>query len=318
VYLDVAGARRRSRGDARLPASTVAAFLEAAAEEGIRFAPVYPVGVPSVAPAVARAADDQRLGAALRVAVDGLVVPSGRALADVVADEAEGLGLAPADVDLVVDLGYLDTNFDTDAASAGRILDPLAALARWRSVVLAGGSVPGTLSTAVRDGQFGGIPRLEWRLWLEMRETRPLLRFGDYGVQNPVPPDPGHASLMRASIRYTTGDFVLAVRGVGPVLKMSREAKEAEYRELARRVFEHPSFAHCCSSDQFIAECADGRVAVLAQQKWRGISTLHHLSVVARQVDAVLSPAPGRPVSERVRTPRGSSAERRGQARVHP
>ncbi len=115
---------------------------------------------------------------------------------------------------------------------------------------------PRTLSAAVGDGQLGGILRTEWRLWQEMRAARPWLRFGDYGVQNPVPPHPGHAPLMRASIRYTAGDYMLAARGEGPVLKMSREAKEAEYRELAQRVFEHPSFAPCCSGDQFIADCA--------------------------------------------------------------
>jgi hypothetical protein len=294
VYLDVAGVRQRSPREPRLPAAAAAAVLEAVAEEGMRFAPVYPLGVPAVAAAVARAAADQRLGAALRVAVDGLILPSGRALPEVVVDGLERLGLDPDEVDLVVDLGYLDPNFDLDAASAGRILDPLAAIARWRSVVLAAGSVPGTLSAIVGDGQFGGIRRLEWGLWHDLRANRPWLRFGDYGVQNPVPPDPGRAPLMRASIRYTADDFVLAVRGVGPVLKMPRADKETEYRRLARLVAEHPSFAHCCSADQFILDCAEGREAVRAQQIWRRVSTLHHLSVVARQIQSVVLPPPER------------------------
>ena len=174
-------------------------------------------------------------GAALRVTVDGLVMPTAGPSRDVVADPAEGLRPGPGGVDLVVDLGYLDAT-STPMPSTGRRLDPLAALAAWRSVVLAGGR---SRTHHHRRGRpVGGVHAASSRLWLEMPETRPWLRFGDYECRTPSHRT-RRAPLMRASIRYTAGDYMLAMRGEGPVLEVAA-GEEVEYRELARRVFEHP------------------------------------------------------------------------------
>ncbi len=224
----------------------MATLLAGASDAGMRYVPVYPVGQPALADLAARAATEQGLGLAIRHRVDGLTAIGGRSLADALAREFEALKTPPAVTDLIVDLAYLHPDFTVEADDVTRLLDPFLAVGPWRSVVLAASSVPQTLADEVHDGQFKGILRREWALWRSLRRTYSSLRFGDYGIQNPIPPDPVNTQHMRASIRYTSGDWMYVVRGEGPVRRMRAEEQAAQYRHLAELLFLHSAFTECC------------------------------------------------------------------------
>jgi hypothetical protein len=253
---------------------------------------VYPVGQRRLAACTARAAAEQGLGLAIRYRVDGLTSTGGRSLAGALAQEVDALSATPSEADLIVDLAYLHPDFTIGPDDVTRLLDPLLAVGPWRSIVLAASSVPATLSDEVRDGQFAGIARREWALWPALRQRYPGLRFGDYGIQNPIPPDPINTQHMRASIRYTSSDWMYVVRGEGPLRLMSAAEQVAQYRHLAQLVFLHPAFTECCAGDRAIVECADGRWEVRAQNVWRYVSTVHHLSTVAIDFVALASRPP--------------------------
>jgi hypothetical protein len=318
IYLDPVGLRRRSSATRPIGASTAGLLFGGARDAGIRYVPVYPIGMSAVAGQVARAAADQGLGLAIRYRIVDAAATGGRSLADVLRSEADMLGGSAESMDLIIDLGYLHPDFSLDADQIVRVLHQLMAVATWRTVTFAGSSVPPSLSDEVPDGQFKGILRREWALWRSLFRAYPGLRYGDYAIQNPIPPDPVNTQFMRASIRYTSGDWMLAVRGDRALRQMRPEEQAAEYQHLAELLFLHPDFKECCAGDRFIVDCSDRRVEVRTQQAWRYVGTLHHLTTVVAQLSAltalpaaaaVLGPTAQRPRPESVRrTARRSGA----------
>lgn len=311
IYLDPAGVERRSRAAKPIGPAIVAAVLDGAAEAGMRFVPVYPVGQRPLVELVTRTSTAQRLGLAIRLRVDGLAGMGSRSIADRLAAELETLATPAATTDLVIDLAYLHPDFTIEADDVRRIIDPLLAIGPWRSLVIAASSVPATLADEVRDGQFKGILRREWGLWRSLRREYPAIRFGDYGIQSPVPPDPINTQYMRASIRYTSADWMYVARGDGPLRQMRPDEQAAQYQHLAELVFLHPAFTECCAGDRAIVDCSDGRWIVRAQQAWRAISTLHHLTTVSADLKALVA-RPGRRLQPAPRTavPRASERHR--------
>jgi hypothetical protein len=287
-------------------------IFQAAGEAGLAFAPVYLVGRTDTATIVAEFARHQSLGLAVRFRVADLIARGSRQLADLLAVEITALDQIPGSMDLVVDLGYMSPDAELSASDLAPLLERLQNTTPWRSIVVAATSVPPSVAPFVNEGSLNGIRRQEWALWNGLRRLGfASLRFGDYGIQNSIPPDPMNAPRMVASIRYTAGDWMFVARGEGSVRHMSAPEQVAEYRELARRMFLHPPFIgrDCCAGDRFIEDCADGLNEVRTQRVWRGWGTLHHIVVVSIDVSEALPTTVRRAEVGTRRIPAGSRRE---------
>jgi hypothetical protein len=180
---------------------------------------------------------------------------------------------------------------DHSAADLSMILDEALGPGPWRNVIVAGTSVPRSLSdVGIPEGSFGFIPRVEWRLWNEIHSSRSeRIVFGDYGVQSPKAPDKTKSGMMRANIRYTTADSILALRGVGAFNTLSPSQRVQQYQDLSRRLMENPIFTgrSCCAADLTLEQCADGHISPVSQTEWRRVGAMHHLTQVVGQLLAV-------------------------------
>ena len=243
---------------------------------------MYPFRLTDVADLV-RVFTSDAVGAAVLVPPDAGVAWSNASLDLELRDEVRRLGIPPAQLDAVVDLGYIPVGADGQA-SAIWLVRQVAAAAPWRSIIVAGTSVPDSVAEEVPDDSLSGIERRERALFETVQaEVDVSLRFGDHVVQHPVPPTPAAVPKMRASIRYTAGDFMYVSRGGRPLGEL--DDIPSEYRELALRLREHPPFAgsDCCWGDEFIEGLADGRIAAHGQHWMRAVGTCHHLTVVSRE-----------------------------------
>jgi hypothetical protein len=289
LYLDCTGVALRSRRQVRTTASEADTLYGHALSVGLRFAPVYTIGQPDTRLVIRNVSASVPLGVAVRFRPLGLAAVGSRSVTTVAADELGSLGIALDKADLILDLGYLDPDSTVAETGISTLLEELTRLGGWRSVTIAATSVPESVSEFVNEGSINAIRRQEWFLWQRLvTQGWPDLRFGDYGIQNCLPPDPGSAPRMVASVRYTTEGHMYVSRGRGEVQRMSPTQKDQEYRDLAQRLFLHPPFLgrECCLGERFIEDCADGRKNVRSQQVWRGWGTLHHVVLTARQVVA--------------------------------
>jgi hypothetical protein len=284
IYLDAVGSPRRSQRIAPLSASYMCLVYESAIASSLAFAPVYPFRRPDLGDVVRTYMSDP-VGAAVLVSRDSALTWGAERLDRELRNEVRSLGIDPGRLDVVADLGYIPAGAD-DVRTTSWFVRQVAAAAPWRSIVLAGTSVPDSVAEEVPDDSLNGIERRERALFDAVQaEVGIRLRFGDYTVQHPVPPTPAAVPKMRASIRYTAGDFMYVSRGGRPLGELDRDDIPAEYREIASRLRSHPPFAGpaCCWGDQFVEELSDGRQTARGQHWMRAMATCHHLTVVAAE-----------------------------------
>ena len=89
---------------------------------------------------------------------------------------------------------------------------------------------------------------------------------------------------MSASIRYTTADHWLIVKG-----KNVRQYGFDQYFELCRTLVELPEYSgeNFSWGDRFIMRCARGSGGPGNATTWRKVGTNHHLTLVAQQLATV-------------------------------
>jgi len=322
VYLDPVGVPRRRRRIAALGVPYARRVYEAAIACDLAFAPVYPFHRRDLAEVTVAFTSDS-LGAVVLVR-KGDAISWGTSRLDLeLREEVRSLSVEPARLDVIIDLGYISADAN-DADSVVWLVRQVANAAPWRSLVLAGTSIPDSLSAEIPDDSLNAIERRERGLFdaVQARVDLPL-RYGDYAVQHPVPPASGPVPKMRASIRYTAGDFTFVSRGGQPIGEMLRDQVPAEYQRLATRLLRHPTFDHsgCCWGDRFIEELASGARIARRQHMMRAVATCHHLAVVARERSRVRTPggiaaaaatvAGRRRIEPAAKRPRSTSAIRR-------
>ena len=132
------------------------------------------------------------------------------------APQVDEIARAGIDVDLLIDLEYLEPDFELRAADLAPVLQDLIEARQWRAVAILGTSVPATMG-CIPEGTMGSLPRREWQLWLELGacDLPRMPCFGDYAIQHPRPPQEGGGPGMRANIRYTCRRGILIARGSG-------------------------------------------------------------------------------------------------------
>jgi hypothetical protein len=233
--------------------------------------------------AAANAAVVDRRGLALRHRVLRSTSAAGAPIEEVLGARLADLRLPPEDVDLLLDLEYLDEDIELPPERMVRLIVAARSVGSWRRVVVTGSSIPKTMGCVPEDGSRL-LERREWALWLTMpAEVRDGLDFGDHGIQHPTPPKDGGPG-MRANIRYTLADGHLVVRGRGDV----RVEGAAQYAELCRRLVASGHFAGRSYTwgDELIQRCANQEIPPGDQTMWRAAGTAHHLRLVSEQVQA--------------------------------
>jgi Beta protein len=221
-------------------------------------------------------------GVGIRYRLRTVVPPASASIDQYLCALIQSLGASVSDADLIVDLQYIDGDVELDCRDVARALSRMLAVGPWRSVVLLGTSMPSSLGE-VKEGTIGSLPRREWQLWSELREVGlpRVPAYGDYAIQNPLPPNGGGPG-MRANIRYTTDGRTLIARGHGPVIQEGSE----QYRELCEQLVGCREFlgGEYTWGDDIIDKCATGTIAPGAQDMWRGAGTSHHLRFVTEQL----------------------------------
>lgn len=255
----------------------------AAMSQGIAFVPVMPAIVNDhrYVSFVAEAAQEDARGVAIRVPLQSFVAPAGSTLRSTLDKLCAELRCDPAGCDLLFDLGFLNQYDDLESSSILETLEELGNADDWRSIVLLGSSIPRSMGS-IEAGTIGRLRRREWELWksLQSIDLPRMPTFGDYAVQNPLPPASGGWTNSKASIRYTVEDATLVVRGEGPL----RDAEQ--YRDMCRLLVERDDFSGSGYSegDRVIHSCALGQEKAGWQSLWREVGTSHHLQVVCDQL----------------------------------
>lgn len=237
-------------------------------------------------------------GAALRHRLTG--VSYGESIEDLLSRRVEELGATPEQIDLLLDLAYLDPDSDPSARWLSGLLGKVEGIGTWRSIVLIGTSVPSSFGNGlVPERCTKELARREWSLWKSVSgEASASLAFGDYAVQNPVPPVKPPPIGPWANIRYTLADNLLVARG-----RDTRTHGTEQYKELSSWISSHHGFRGAAFSygDSEIARwgASDNPDVVMVESEvdevdevdgstsntyWRGVGTSHHLEVVAEQV----------------------------------
>lgn len=225
------------------------------------------------------AREELRRGAALRV-MPGY--RTHRTLEPII----ERLGLAPAELDVVVDQQYVRAPSQHAVKSVSADLEDVAQLGPFRSITLLAGSVPDKLEgTSTRRN-----PRSEEVLWRSVREvSRQNVRFGDYGVVHPIPPPRTYRS-HHVNVKYSCRAGWLYLREPltdqveHPDENAAEKVRARTLRTLCRRLVDREEFAgpEFSWGDQQMAHAARGGDRVSGSTSVPvALATSHHIAYLA-------------------------------------
>lgn len=216
-----------------------------------------------------------------------IALPAGTTHRDTLIEALDMVMSDIASADLWIDLAYLDPIQEILPRDIAYLVNELASVGDWRSLMLTGTSTPQTLGGFIGLGSVDSISRREWTLWNEVIRCGldRIPAFGDYAIQHPFPPHEGGGPGMRANIRYTVGDRLIVARGFDPVSKVGNVEYPSLCQELiATHEVQDSSYTW---GDSVIHSCAQGRVHPGSQEQWRGAGTSHHLRYVTDQLSGL-------------------------------
>jgi hypothetical protein len=219
------------------------------------------------------------LGACLRLAAAEIQ----RAGLDLrIRDLLSNLSLRRNQVDLHVDCGFVQGSpLDIESICA-----KLSNLNRWRSFTVASGAFPKDL-TGFSVGEHE-LPRLDWCSWRDLMLGSTKLKrrpsFADYTIQHPIFVEPPDQPRYSASIRYTSDDYWVIMRGES-VFKDDGPGM-AQWPANAQMLCERPEFmgAQFSDGDRYIEEMSEQTEKTGNARTWIQAGINHHLTFVARQI----------------------------------
>lgn len=193
------------------------------------------------------------------------------------------LAISPKETHLIIDYEIMTEN----AVSLRELCNRLPRLNEWLTFSIISGVFPRDLTEIKPPGQHL-IRRLDWLTYLqEIRDTAGLPRipsFGDYTIQHPIYYEPPKRANYSASIRYTTNDAWLIMRGEAVFHPNSPGFSQypANAQLLcARQEFCGPDFS---SGDRYIYEMGQQLIRTGNARTWLTAGINHHLSFLAHQI----------------------------------
>lgn len=206
--------------------------------------------------------------------------------------------LAPASIDLIVDLGPADDMIaDGIAALAEAFLSTIPFLSQWSSLTLLASAFPKSMKV-VKSQSHKFISREEWVAWRDSLQvaSQTNLRpptFGDWGIQHPLGVEGFDPVTMQASaaIRYADDSQWLLIKGRGT----KKSKPSLQMPGLAAQLFSGPLKKHFagtkhCAGCEMVAAAAQGGPKLSSPTKWRQIGTTHHLTTVVEALQKLPAP----------------------------
>ena len=193
----------------------------------------------------------------------------------------ETLNVNPETISLIVDCQSVsDANIDYQV-----VCDQIPYLDNLSDFIMLSGAFPKDLSELERNRQHT-ITRYDWLAWQEQVKM-PLQRvpiYGDYTVQYGLFVEPPNFPNMSASIRYTSEDYWVIMRGEGV-----RNPGGPGYRQWPANAFLLCERSEFCGKDfsygdEYIYEKSKMEGTTGNAGTWIRAGINHHLTYVARQV----------------------------------
>jgi hypothetical protein len=186
-----------------------------------------------------------------------------------------------AETDLLVDIGDSADSVLALGSAVNSAFATLASGAAWRSVTLAGTSIPENF-TGLAAGLYTR-PRNEAVLWNQIR-TAGLpytLGYGDYATVSTATPAPGIAWGYPITVKYTLANDFLVCRGVRTKGIGSKDLA-TQLRGHAKSIKGYPGCGPLgyCWADNTIDDIATGRREPSGLEFWVRISVNRHIELV--------------------------------------
>lgn len=222
-------------------------------------------------------------GGALRLNRKDLLDPALRTRAQRV---LERLGLSRDDTDLLIDYEITDPS----APPIESVLERLQPGGRWRTTVAISGAFPKDL-TGFSPGEHLH-PRLDLTWWRSQAgaDYGPTEAFGDYAIQHPIFSEPPRRANFSASIRYTTNEHWVVMRGEGVFNDDGPGFMQwpANAQLLCDRAeFCGPEFSY---GDRYISTMGGQQAKTGNAETWLRAGLNHHLVFTARQLSKMFGP----------------------------
>lgn len=232
---------------------------------------------PEYSAAVLRAAKADRRGVALRISLAQLT------------SAATWLGswkMPLTETDLIIDLANSVGNVLALGSAAHAAFQSLHKAGDWRTVTMAGGNIPATLT-----GYLVGLTmlqRAELQLWNNLRKAGlPYeLDFGDYATIGPDATTEGIGGPVPINAKYTCPPEFAVFHGVktkGPGSK----ARDLQYRSYAKQVVALPSrsaLPHCWGDKMIDAIAASSSSSPGSPASWVSYSVNRHIELTRTQL----------------------------------
>jgi hypothetical protein len=235
--------------------------------------------------AVARLLSEAATGVCIRLEEEDLLLPA--KLPALLDSKMKLLRAEPPSIDLLVDLRFLGT--ESVAARVQmlvRAFQGIQNLEIWRSVILAGSSMPNSLESVCERGSHGYLDRRESEIWLTVQNSslKRLPTFGDYTT---VPP------------QYAEMDTRTIAKHLGPNVKYTLDGRwyvsrghsfqkngSAQYFSIASDIMSLPEFRGPTASqgDKFIADRASGGATCGNPEQWVTASVNSHITWQTRSL----------------------------------
>ncbi|MEW6355364.1 MAG: beta family protein [Planctomycetota bacterium] len=195
----------------------------------------------------------------------------------------DGLGHSEQDTHLVADYRLVEAG----APDLRNICSGIPGLHTWQTLSVTCGAFPPDLSRLQKNRRHI-LPRADWLNWRNQVLTMPSLpripTFGDYTIQNPrYAPREGPCNYS-ASIRYTTDEHWIVMRGEG-VFNVDGPGFDQYHGNAvllcASEEYSGPDFS---AGDRYIAEKQNPQTSPGNAASWLRAGFNHHLTFVARQI----------------------------------
>lgn len=233
-------------------------------------------------------------GICLRLAHAEVIEPS---VADRLTTILGATRLTPAMIHLVADFEAHTRDVDIPI-----LCERLPEVLRYRTFTVAAGSFPVDLREH-KGPQVFYLPREEWLRWQDQvaHDLRRRPAFGDYGTLNPTLTPAKGGLNPSATIRYTTEDHWLVMKGEG--LRNEDGPGYEQYRGNAallmqRRDYCGPEFS---AGDSYVRDVATSHTGTGNPTTWVQAAVNHHIRFAVRQIAELFGGAPTRPRSPRKR-----------------
>lgn len=237
--------------------------------------------------AVATIAKADRRGACIRLCLDDIQRPS---FQNNLEHLLSYLGLRPEEVDLLVDYQVIENSSPSYVSVCNRLPN----LQRWRTFTISSGAFPVNLSGFEKNSQHE-LPRLDWLTWrnqvLQSLPRRPS--YSDYTIQHGIYSEPPRGANFSASIRYTTEEFWVIMRGEG-VRNEDGPGYEG-YLGNAMLLTDRAEFcgADFSYGDKYIKGMSLQSEKTGSAQTWIQAGINHHLTFVVRQIASLFGSSTG-------------------------